>query len=753
VQTFSKLHFLMKILIIFFVMSSKLAFTQENSATEIVIIDQNFEKTGIGKNVYILEDPKNKFRIDDFLCDSLSSQFNKSEKNIPFFDYQFSTYWIKFTLKNSCKTDISLYFIVDYPLLYKIDFYRQTDSGVVASKAGDGYVFQQREIKTREPVFELDLKADSTETFYCRVESDGDVVSLPLYLSTKEKFAENASSQRIWLGLYYGILALIIIINLFFYINLSDRVYLIYILYVLMIGMFQFTREGLAFEFFWQNAPHWNNISVSVFSMLSVHFYLTLLRTWLETKKYFPKLNKVMLITAFTIPALLIPIFIPAYYRFIISFGNIVVAFAIVLITIAIISAVIKRHGFAKYFLVAIFFSIIGAAMLVMKNQGAGGIFQWEHGLKIGSALEMIILMYGLTVKFKKELTESQRQAVESLRTLTKMKEFENEKLEKLVKERTNEINQQKEELKATAEDLSRTNQSLLDRNEEINQQKEELLAQRNEIEYQKDILFSQKKQLTDSIQYAKRIQNAALEFDQSVKATDDFDVFRFFRPRDIVSGDFYKIYKTEDYNVFVAADCTGHGVPGGFLSILGIAVLNEIISKIQEPDPGLVLDLLRENIKSILHQTGERSESRDGMDIAVCFTDRKSLKLTYAGAHLPVHIYRTIDGENNLFELRGDKMPIGFLRRERPFVMQEFQLEPGDRLYMFSDGFSDQFGGKPPVKFRIARFKNLLDETATIPWNMQEQFIAEIFDNWKGEQEQVDDVMVMGVQFKNQVE
>jgi serine phosphatase RsbU (regulator of sigma subunit) len=724
-------------------------FVQKSYSQNIIEIGKDFEKQKIGKNIMILEDRNKNISFEKAKSDSFKRFYKNYNKDIPFFGYQNRAYWIKFTVKNNSSKPISEYLLIDYPLLYKISFYQARKDSFEIQRSGDGFAFNDRKLKTRNNLFEFETEKDSAKTFYCRIESDGDVVTMPISVISKNSYVEKSSKNQIGIGIYYGILILIIIINFFYFVNLHDKIYILYIMYVVLIGLFQFTREGLAYQYFWGNSPYWNNVTVVLFSLMSIMAYLNLLRILLETKKNFPVFNKIILTLLIVVPLMMIPLFLPSYYRFLIFFGNYIAALTILLAFIIILISLKRKMFFAKYFLAALFFLISGSTMLVLKNYGFGGIFQWEHGLKIGSALEFIILTYGFTVKFRKELSESQIQAINQYIEINKLKEQETEKLELSVRERTQEIYQQKQELKEKAKNLENTNRILTDKNEEINQQKEELIAQRNEIEFQKNLLTQQTKQLTDSIQYAKRIQKAALVHDSHVLENEEFEFFTFYQARDIVGGDFYRIYSSEKYNIFVSADCTGHGVPGGYLSMLGIAILNEIVSKNEINNPAEALNVLRENIKSILHQNDLDAESRDGMDIAVCFVERENLKMQYAGAHLPVYIFRNEAGINKFTELRGDKMPIGFLRREKPFSNQEFQLHPDDKMYLFSDGFIDQVGGGPePLKFKTVRFRNMLEEISYLPWNQQKILVEEIFNHWKSTHDQVDDVLVMGIHF-----
>jgi serine phosphatase RsbU (regulator of sigma subunit)/Tfp pilus assembly protein PilF len=264
-----------------------------------------------------------------------------------------------------------------------------------------------------------------------------------------------------------------------------------------------------------------------------------------------------------------------------------------------------------------------------------------------------------------------------------------------------------------------------------------------NNILEEKNILISeQKKEIMDSIQYAKRIQNAMLTPQEDISQLLP-EHFILFSPRDIVSGDFYWITRNEDRIVCIVADCTGHGVPGAFMSMLGIAYLNEITSKNPEINAGQLLDELRNHVIQSLHQKGLMGENQDGMDITAVIIDKKINKLQFAGANNPLFHFRN----DELIEHKPDKMPIGIHGKVMaPFTNHEINIEKGDVLYTFSDGFADQFGGPLGKKFMIKKFKDKLLDLHKKPMNQQKKELEETLENWMANTRQVDDILVMGI-------
>lgn len=264
------------------------------------------------------------------------------------------------------------------------------------------------------------------------------------------------------------------------------------------------------------------------------------------------------------------------------------------------------------------------------------------------------------------------------------------------------------------------------------------------EVVRQNTLLEYQKKEIEDSIRYASRIQSAVIPSDKTCHEIFP-ESFVVFRPLNIVSGDFYWVSKVGDKTIYTAADCTGHGVPGGFMSMLGIAFLNEIVNKDNITSPDQILNHLREKVIHALQQHGISGEARDGMDIAIVTIDSREARLEYAGAYNPLIMIR--NGE--ITETSGEKMPIGIYEKMHPFTKHEIIINKGDMFYMFSDGYEDQFGGADGKKFKAKRLKNLLLEIHGKSMLTQKEILEETFDEWKGDLPQVDDVVVVGLSIK----
>jgi len=267
-----------------------------------------------------------------------------------------------------------------------------------------------------------------------------------------------------------------------------------------------------------------------------------------------------------------------------------------------------------------------------------------------------------------------------------------------------------------------------------------------SEISGDREVLINQLKiqkfEIEQSLRYASYIQSALFPKNTDLKQIFP-ESFIFFKPKDIVSGDFYWVHHKQDTLIVAVGDCTGHGVPGAFISILGISLLNLIISKFNPETAGMTLNLLREHVMSSLDQTGREEEQKDGIDMSLCMINYKENVLQYAGAFNPMYIVR----DGNINQIKCDKMPIGVAAGfEKSFKNNVYNLEKNDMLYLFTDGFPDQFGGKEHKKYKYPNFRKLLVECSKKPIEIQKNLIDKEFFNWKGDLPQLDDTTIIGI-------
>jgi serine phosphatase RsbU (regulator of sigma subunit)/HAMP domain-containing protein len=279
---------------------------------------------------------------------------------------------------------------------------------------------------------------------------------------------------------------------------------------------------------------------------------------------------------------------------------------------------------------------------------------------------------------------------------------------------------------------------------QKVRAQTQEIRRQKEEVEIQKEKVTALYIDLQSSIDYAQRLQETILPNDASIKRMFP-DSFVFFRPKATVSGDFYWFKELGGKKVFAAADCTGHGVPGAFMSLVGHNVLNTVTKVFTKPSQ--ILNNANRLAVDVLRPVDGETYMRDGMDIALCTIDQKAMTLEFSGAHNPVYIIRS--GE--LITVESDPFSIGsYINNEREFTNHNVNLKEGDCLYIFSDGYADQFGGPKGKKFMRKRFRELLMEISHLPMPEQKWRLMDTLDRWQGNQEQVDDILVIGIRIEN---
>ena len=255
--------------------------------------------------------------------------------------------------------------------------------------------------------------------------------------------------------------------------------------------------------------------------------------------------------------------------------------------------------------------------------------------------------------------------------------------------------------------------------------------------------LAEKNKDITDSIRYAKRIQEAILPPENVIK-TYFQNSFVFSKPKDIVSGDFYWLDKRGDEIMFAAVDCTGHGVPGAFMSIVGANILTQALNESKVIIPAKFLDKLNKGVSETLNQTSEDTRLRDGMDVALCTVNFKTMELQYAGAYNPLFIVRG----KELIEIKADNIAIGSYTEGQiqNYTNHTVPLQKGDTIYIFSDGYADQFGGPDGKKFKLAQFKTMLMNLSSMSMEQQQIALDRSIEEWRGVLQQVDDMLVIGV-------
>jgi len=344
--------------------------------------------------------------------------------------------------------------------------------------------------------------------------------------------------------------------------------------------------------------------------------------------------------------------------------------------------------------------------------------------MQIAILSTMLVLMSMIAVFFFFQYYKSRRLRLQNNKEIEEQQRS-NDTIMRMLEVKKSEIEQQSYELQETSTELKWQTENALRLYDEVEQQK---------------------KEMTDSILYAKRIQTVLLPETNIINEILN-DYFVLFQPRDIVSGDFYWVSAKKEKTMVVVADCTGHGVPGAFMSIMGINFLNTIVQN-DNLHADEILNQMREQVIKALKQTGKDLENKDGMDMALCIIDWGNVRIEYAGANIPLILLRSTPTlPDELIEVSADRMPIGIYERVvQPFTRHTIPIMLGDSIYMYSDGYCDQFGGPNFKKFKKKNLIKLLLEIHTMNMTEQKKKLIQNLEQWQGDLPQVDDILMLGI-------
>ncbi|MCR9173180.1 MAG: SpoIIE family protein phosphatase [bacterium] len=636
----------------------------------------------------------------------------KIESSVENLDFTTQYHYVRMVLINNSDAPRKLYLETARPITNYVEFFPTRYSLVNLHRSeisGDGTNFNSKSVSTNRSVIPVYLKANDTIHGVLVVGSDGEAVTLPIIFWDEDNFAKVTQNRQFRSGIFYGIFIFVVIIYFTFFVLLRDRLFLIYTIYVASSGLLQFALDGYVHQYIFPSGGYMTHHSVILIAGTTVFLALTYATKYLKLQGRNLLISRIFLgLVAITTLASLIPgvIFETCYP--LINFFSLLSLIFLLIIGLRIR----KRRTVSPFFLTGLFLLLSGGMFFILGNVGVIDAPEYtQYGLKAGTLAEIIclsILMAGKYKELQDEKEAVQKQLVVELEEKNKLTEEANIRLEKEVAERTMEIEQKRIEL-----------------------------AEKNQ-------------DLMDSINYAERIQSALLPPHQKIR-TWFSDFFIFFQPKDILSGDFYWMEEvhTSGENpqrmlLYATADCTGHGVPGAFVSVVCNNLLK--LSKIQKDvnTPGEALDFIDREINSLLNPEFKELEIRDGMDIALCAINFETMELIYAGAKIPLYLLR--DGKITIY--KGDRQAIGNDTKEEgfQFTSQRIELKSGDKLYTFSDGIPDQFGGPKDKKFLTKRLKNLLLETSHLSMEEQKKSVTESVHAWMKDTVQIDDMLLMGV-------
>ncbi|WP_154657164.1 7TM diverse intracellular signaling domain-containing protein [Hugenholtzia roseola] len=646
--------------------------------------------------------------------------FAPNQVAVPSLGYVKVPIWVRFEVENqSSHTDWVLHY--NWVFSDTVELYAQDAKGIWQLKYRAGYTlpFQNRPLDYPSLAYPLGLEKGQKATFYVRVWSAAPI-GLPFSIKRPETLQAEQRRADLLYGIYFGTLIVMLLYNLAIWISLRDRSYLYYTFTIVSTLAIFSSISGYTGQFLFYDYPKVNAYFAKVFIGLIVITTVLFANEFLNTKKYAPIFVKI-----FRLMMLLAGISIlHVFYDTTSGWSNKVVSLHTPLLLAVGIWVWYKGNQAARFFVLAWSFYIVGGLIITLSNSGvlpATGIYR--HLAEVGSALEVVLLSLALSDRyrmFKKEKEEAQKQAL-------LVTESAKEELEEKVKQRTKEIYEKNEELIASEE--------------EIRQQADELMYTLQVVEAQKSEIEKKNENITASITYALRIQNAILPKEADLQT--QLNGFVFFKPKDIVSGDFYWFAQKENCKILAVADCTGHGVSGAFMTMIGNNILNQIVHDLHIYEPDLILN----KMQFLLEKTLSQAESKvaDGMDIAIIKIEQKAAQqvVTYSGAMNPLYYVQN----QELKEIKASKKPIGGKTLQNfSYQRHEIKIETETTFYLLSDGFQDQFGGADNKKFMTRNLKKLLVEIEQKPLSEQKDILATTFEDWKGDEKQTDDVCIVGL-------
>ncbi|HAS40203.1 MAG TPA: serine/threonine protein kinase [Microscillaceae bacterium] len=706
-----------------------------------------------GQTLYYYEDVAGNLSFEEVQTRTFGPVMRKRNS----FGSSSSVFWFRFKLKNTSKNQRDWRLEVGHPLLDHIQLYIQQGKNWKKLTMGDNLPFDQRPIYSRNFVVPLKLTDSLEYTYYLKIQSTS-TIQVPLTIYTPGAFHQKQDDEQLFFGIYYGILLVMALYNFIIYSALRERSYLFYMLFIVFAILFNLSLDGHDYQYLWPRAPQFSSNSAILFGGLAGFFLLLYANYFLETEKYAPKLgtglvvfaginlvNGLMALVAIRLATQLMPII------FLLSFPWMIFT-----------ALICFRKGMlaARYFLWAWTLLALGVIGYSLTTTDIIPSNNWTMNLsRISLVLAVMLLSRALAERYR----QYKREKENVQQKILDMQLDANEKLEKKVVERTREIQFKSDEI--------------LTQNEELQQQQEEIIAQNEFIEETHAKLKQESKKTRESIRAAKLIQKAALPSRHKLRELFEDRSFIVYYPKDLVSGDFYwvtkvsqkfkvedlwknepaetqeealqmttKSLKPKEMILAAAIDCTGHGVPGAFMSMIGISLLNEIVNEGKLYETDKILTRLHERVQAELNQE-ENAKMNHGMDVCLCRLEQTSEDTTqviFTGSKRPLYYIK--DGV--LGEIKGDRVSIGGYtsKNRKGFTTQTMEFKKGDMLYLTTDGFVDMPNEKRK-SFGTRRLKMMLQTYHNLPVREQRDEIVRVMRKYMERAEQRDDITIFGIQ------
>lgn len=616
-----------------------------------------------------------------------------------------TVYWVKYQVTNGSNDSTVV-----------LDFKNWTDvsvfeGGRLIGKTGHFLPFHQRSLPLGNDCFvRLPMSIGSTKEFIVKMSCSSDFLVMPTTIdisaSTEDLIIEKEAKETQYINFFLGIYFFIILYNFFVMLVTRSKAYMLYVV-LIAINFFALAHNfGYTIELFsgWSSYPQWHAQIDNVFSTLFGLSIMAFTAEFLRIRKHFKLVYKIFCVLAILLVLVLVPTFIgQSFLTYNLSSLLGLILFGVVL-TVS-IKAYRKGLPSSNYFLLAFGFFIVGMVVYLLKEVGVvPDLTLTKYSMQIGTTFEAMLFAIALGDRINKlqlQNKQQQTQIIQQLKANEILQLKANLELEQKVKERTHEIQIKNAELELS------------------------------------------NKHITDSLNYAKNIQSSILSSHNALDA-NLIPNFVFFQPKELVSGDFYWSYQVNATTIiWITADCTGHGVPGALMSIIGHVLLNKIVIEKGITKVDLILGQLRQGIIDTMTNENTDRTRRDGIDMSVCKLDTRTKRLNFAGANSRMWVVNT--GE--IKEFKGDAQPVGHhLAELKPYTEHEIVLQDKETVYTFTDGFPDQFGGAEEKKYGYRRFRSLVAGISEKPIEQQADLFKKELVQWEAAIGQIDDITIIGV-------
>ncbi len=743
----------------------------------------------IAKSVMILQDIEGSLTFEQILKPEKQRLFKPNTKEVLSFGSTQAAFWLKFQLTNATNEPLGLE--IDRGTFDSLALYVYEDSTWKVQQTGCMLPRTSRQYDIHYFLFDLPTQKNATHTYYLRVRSNKTLI-IPTIVASKttllQRYGEKSAAQ----GIYFGCLLLVAIYNLFIFSSMKEKAYFFYIVYVFSMFVLMSIQNGFAYQYALHPFPFLSKYS-NVMYLISLSCYAFFCIHFLNLKNYpiFLRIYQGFLIA---LAVLFVWFLVGGVPPMAVNLLRLVVATLSITTFVTAFSVYKKGYKPAKYFAIACVALIVTAIITALRDTGVVPYNSFtNYAFQMGSALEMIFLFFALADKInqlKEQKQVAEAQTLKAIAENARLIQEQNVVLEQKVEERTTQLRDAVSEIEVQNEELRQQQEELLTTNEALDKQRLQIQEQKSQLETTFLELKRTSDRLDSSIRYAQQIQAVILP-DYDALGTFFTDFFVIYLPKDVVSGDFYWFKKlptkqtqnTENYTdsdkkmlasikqkinldfdedftdlqqptttktnnieraIFITADCTGHGVPGAFMTMIANTLLFDIISNDSIYDPAKILKILNLSIIQVLRQ--DEGKNADGMDISIGLFEKDETKqvftLHFGGAKSS--IFYTKNGE--ILRLSGNRSFLGgHTNRTKHFDTQSLQLLPDSMVYFATDGFADQ-NNPARESFGLSRFRNLLEEVYLQPLHAQKQAIVESLQTHQQQEPQRDDITVIGL-------